>query len=368
MSNIKDPRRYQILSSRMFFLNPGVRETPDEIFIDTYKDIVLEMKKTRKSDGKQVRKTFKISSFDSKADLLKAIKDFDYQIKDENDKFMNSKEGQQRIIDEKIVGTQEALDASKPLPLVDQDIRKVIEQEKTVAQHFSTNISQEKLSKDNEIRETITVPQIFASPDFLKFQKNNSGSTFLLCGSSKSGKSTLALQMAMVWKQKYPKTIIILVNDTWRSSGGIYRPLVDEYPDDVKVVNSDKITQTIQLVKKMQSESDGKHPVLFIIDDVIGSFWSGSIKQLINTLRNLNISTLMCLQQPTMFNPQNRGSINYVIGGRLNNQEQRKKFYDLFLAGLVWNKNTAMENYSQATENYGKIFIDAINDDVKKLV
>ncbi len=366
--SFKDSLKYEPITAHRFFKDEAVQKTPDEMFIQTFNDIVLVKHKFRKEDGKKISKTFRIKDYKSKEDLLRAIRDYDYDIKKQNETFIHSKAGQQQIADKKIEGIETALQQAKPLPLIGEDVKESIQQEKLITQHFSTNIAPTETSKDIGIQETISIPQIFASPDFLKFQKNNSGSTFLLCGSSKSGKSTLALQMAMVWKQKYPKTIIILVNDTWRSSGGIYRPLVEEYPEDVKVVSSEKLDTTIKLVKKMQSESDGKHPVLFVIDDVVGSFWSHSIKQLINTLRNLNISTIMCLQQPSMFNPQNRGSINFVIGGRLNNAEQRKRFYELFLNGLIWNRNTYLENYSKATENYGKIFIDMINDEVKKLV
>ncbi len=366
--SFKESLKYEPITAHRFFKDEAVQKTPDEMFIQTFHDIVLVKHKFRKEDGKKVSKSFRIKDYNSKEDLLRAIRDYDYDIKKLNENFIHSKAGQQQIADKKIQGIEETLEKSKPLPLIDQDVKELIKQEKLIQQHFSKDTVPNSSSKDIGIHDTITVPQIFSSPDFLKFQKNNSGSTFLLSGSSKSGKSTLALQMAMLYKQKYPKAIIILVNDTWKSSGGIYRPLVEEYPDEIKVVSSDKLDTTIKLVKKMQSESDGKHPVLFVIDDVIGSFWSQGIKQLINTMRNLNVSTIMCLQQPSMFNPQNRGSINYVIGGRLNNAEQRKRFYELFLHGLIWDKHTYLENYAKATENYGKVFIDMINDEVKKLV
>lgn len=368
MKSVSASLKYKPISSHRFFNDEDVKKTPDDSFILKFQDIVLEKHKIRKQDGKSVGKTWRIKDFSSKEDLMRAIKDFDYEINKQNQDFMNSKAGQLRQAEEKIETIQDALQQAKPLPLVDDDVKKIMQQEKVIQQHFSTDISQETPSKDTGIRGIISIPEIFSSPDFLKFQKNNSGSTFLLCGSSKSGKSTLALQMAMIWKAKYPKTIIILVNDTWRSSGGIYQPLVQEYPDDVKVVSSDKIETTIKLVKKIQSESDAKHPILFLIDDVIGSFWNGQIKWLINVGRNLNVSTIMCLQQPTMFNPQNRGSINFVIGGRLNNAEQRKRFYELFLKGLIWDNKNYLDNYAKETENYGKIFVDMLNDEVKKLV
>lgn len=366
---IDDVRRYQVLSSRMFFNDEEVKNTPDAEFMLKYANVVLEMSKQRKEDNKKIRRTFKIRDFANKDDLMKAIRDFDYEVKKQNEKFMNSKKGQQRIIDGKIEEVSDMLQKAKPQPLIDEDIQKIISQEKQVAQHFSSNISVAPASGANGIRDTITIADIFASPDFNKFAKTGSGSTFLLVGSSKSGKSVCALNLAMIWKKKFPKLIIVLVNDTWKASGGVFKPLIDEFGEDVKVVNSDKLDATIKLVKQLQAESDSKYPILFLIDDMVSSFYDSKLKWLINAGRNLNISTIMCLQTISMFHPSNRGSINYVIAGRLNNQEQRKKLYDMFLAGLLpWSKAESMDNYQRETDNYQKIFIDCINDEVKKLI
>lgn len=366
---IDDVRRFQVLSSRMFFNDETVKSTPDSEFIQKYNNVVLEMSKMRKEDNKKIRRTFKIRDFANKDELLKSLRDFDYEVKKENEKFINSKKGQQRIIDGKIEEVNDMLQKAKPQPLIDEDIQKIISQEKQVAQHFSNNISVAPTSEPNGIRDKITVPEVFALPDFNKFAKSGSGSTFLLVGSSKSGKSVCALNLAMVWKKKFPKLIIILVNDTWKASGGVFSPLINEFPDDVKIVSSDKLDATIKLVKQLQSESSGKYPFLFLIDDMVSSFWDNKLKWLINAGRNLNINTIMCLQTISMFHPSNRGSINYVIAGRLNNAEQRKKLYDMFLAGLLpWDKKDAMDNYQRETDNYAKIFIDCINDKVSKLI
>jgi len=381
---VDDVRRFQVLSSRMFLNDEQVKNTPDSEFIVKYNDIVLEMSKMRKEDNKKIRRTFKIRDFTSKDELLKSMKDFDYDVRKQNEKFMNSKKGQQRIVDGKIEEISDMLEKAKPQPLIDEDVQKIISQENQVAQHFAAKIANrdEVRSRDISVtptltesarspllRDKITIADIFASPDFNKFAKTGSGSTFLLVGSSKSGKSVCALNLAMVWKKKFPKLIIVLVNDTWKASGGVFQPLIDEFPEDVKVVSSDKLDSTIKLVKQLQSESSGKYPFLFLIDDMVSSFYDSKLKWLINAGRNLNINTIMCLQTISMFHPSNRGSINYVIAGRLNNAEQRKKLYDMFLAGLLpWDKKDAMDNYQRETDNYQKIFIDCINDEVKKLI
>jgi len=379
----KDLRKYREVQSRTFFMHPEVKSCPDEVFIEKFKDVVLQMTKTKKEDGKKVRKLFKIREYQTKDELLKALKDFDHSIREKNKDYLNSERGQKQLLVQKVDNIKEAVEQGKTIHQEPESLQKIMKEEETLSKILTPELNLRDCIADNQnpsrnpsrnistevdVLPKLSLSQMFSLPDFIKYQNTKSGSTYLLCGSSKSSKSTTCLQMALIWKKKYPKTIIIMINDSWISSGGVYKPLLDEYNDDVKVVSSDKLNDAVKLISKIQTESDSKHPVLFILDDVVNSFWNQNVKKLFCTLRNKNISTIMAVQNMNMVHPSSRGSLNYIIGLRQNNTESRKKFYDNYLHGLMWNKNNFSENYARETDNYGRIFIDMLNDKVYKLV
>lgn len=203
---------------------------------------------------------------------------------------------------------------------------------------------------------------ILASPDVVKNISVGSGSTFLFLGSSKSGKTTSMIQAALTFKRLYKKTIIILCSGTYKSDGGMWSSLKTELGDDFIPVED--LSKSVDLAETIQKETNGVKPILFLIDDIVDQKNNKSALKLFTTLRNLNISTMMALQHCMMFNKNSRGSVNYIIAGRLNNSESINDCWDKFMRGLYSDKKNYLNDYINDTLNYKKLVIDMLNDKI----
>lgn len=229
----------------------------------------------------------------------------------------------------------------------------------------STLISLKEISRSTEVGDNITLAQIIASPDVVSNISKGSGSTFLLVGSSKSGKTTTMVQFATIWKKYFPNSICILLSATYKADGGAYSSIGSAYGEDFMV--TDHTNESITLAEKLQKSSSGKFPILFLLDDIVDQKNNKYILKLFTTLRNLNISTVMASQTCMLFNKSNRSNVNYLIAGKLNNSESIKDCYEKFLKGLYSDNNSYQDQYKKDTMNYRKIFIDLLNDKIYKI-
>lgn len=317
----------------------------------------------------------------------KKFDDFNYEIDEENRKWREkvrdtAKEQVKNAMN--IVGPNSRINNSlertiaikEKMDLAEKDAKNVLSN--TSANVIQTGMTEEEkdninstlsslksLKEERNIGNKITLSQIIASPDVVSNISKGSGSTFLLVGSSKSGKTTCMVQFATIWKKFFPNTICILLSATYKADGGAYSSITSCYGDDCIV--TEHIDEAINLVEKLQKSSSAKFPILFLLDDIVDKKNNKYILKLFTTLRNLNISTVMASQTCMLFNKSNRSNVNYLIAGKLNNSESVKDCYEKFLKGLWSDNDSYQEQYKKDTANYGKIFVDLLNDKISYL-
>lgn len=297
-------------------------------------------------------------------ELLLAFDMFNKNINDQNREFKA-----------KIKAIQKDLKNQSLNTLKDNNIKKADNiSSDLLNKYFSEVKNDEILNKSEKINEkTIMKPKhdeyeiinmqsVLSNPDVVKNMASGSGSTFLAIGSSKSGKTSLMVKFGMMFYKLYPKTNVILISDSYTLNAPKYQLLKDNIDEGhLNIVSPTKLTDAINLAESMQKETGGQYPLLFLLDDIITQKNNKHIMKLFLTLRNLNISTFMCLQSCMLFHKSSRGNVNYIFAGKLNNNECIEEFYEKFLKGTYSGKKEYEKDYIKDTADYGKLFIDNLN-------
>lgn len=345
--------------------------TPDQ-FKKLYGSTIVQKMKKDKTLGTMVTQRWNLSDFASKEDFLTAVMEWNHSIESKNASVIQTKLARAQAV--KAALTTKATTLEKDAKGAEKavldnpekkDEQKIEEHAEKVLEQVAPEANEpQPTAEDPTDFPKINLAGIFSLPDFVKYQAAGSGSTFFFVGSSKSGKSTAMIEFGIMYKERYPETVIILVSETQRANGGIYKPLIDKAGDHM-IIAKPNLPDVVKFVEKLQKRNSDPVPILILIDDMVTGKNSPEMKKLFVTLRNLNVSTALAAQTVRMFSKDNRSNVNYIFAGRLNNSEIAEDMYDIFLKGVVpWNKKNAIEEYDKVTNGYNKLFVDQLNDKV----
>lgn len=152
---------------------------------------------------------------------------------------------------------------------------------------------------------------------------NDTGNTILLLGSSKAGKTTFLIYL-------YDN---LFSDKNQDSCKGGYLPIlfsqnkhaqIYKDPKMKNIIKCDKFTKASETLiykcQKINQEIDkapppSNNPINFLVmlDDVINIKRGSIVSNLILTLRNSNISSIISLQYPKLFGPDCRGNVNNIL-------------------------------------------------------
>ena len=180
------------------------------------------------------------------------------------------------------------------------------------------------------------------------------GCSFIMCGSTRSGKTTL---LNYLYKRHFKDHISVLMSNSLNS---------DAY-DMLKkhCVTSDfYFPEILKDMYKINHETKNNYEFLAIIDDVPDKREDAEMKRLMTIYRNSRISSIVCAQIATMVNKQARSNINYILLGRMNSSSEVERNIKEYLQGHLptsWKMTLKIQWYKQATEHYQWIVLDNIN-------
>jgi hypothetical protein len=180
------------------------------------------------------------------------------------------------------------------------------------------------------------------------------GVSFVLCGSTRSGKTTI---LNYLWKKHFQNHISILMSNSLNS---------DAY-DMLKknCVTSDfYFPEILKECYKINHETKNHYEFFAIIDDVPDKREDPEMKRLMCIYRNSRISSIVCAQTATMINKMARSNINWVFLGRMNSSSEVERNIKDYLQGHLPTTMKMTQKimwYKQATENYQWIVLDNIN-------
>lgn len=173
------------------------------------------------------------------------------------------------------------------------------------------------------------IDKVFNSLKFEPFNLdvdiNDDAYTICIYGSSKSGK-TFFLKWLLKKYFSSNKLITTLMSPSIVKN--VYKDI------DKKIIKSDKYQpRVMRAFRKIQQRTGSKYRFLTVLDDVVDSKSSKQIRSAILTDRNLFLNFIICLQYSNLLDKGNRGSINYYIFKKYNNNEIVEGVMDLFLGG-----------------------------------
>lgn len=193
-----------------------------------------------------------------------------------------------------------------------------------------------------------------ANIDTLQVPDMKFGCSFLLLGSTRSGKSTL---VNYLYQKYFTKHITTLMSNSLQS-------------DAYKFIKKKCVTSDLyhpEILKEMYQinhETENHYPFMVILDDLTHVRHDKQYQRLLTIYRNSRISAIVSAQGLTMFDSIARTNINFVMLGRLNNDLAIEKVIKEYLIShFPRNINMAdkIKLYRELTENHYWIVIDNIN-------
>jgi hypothetical protein len=200
-----------------------------------------------------------------------------------------------------------------------------------------------------------TAPEPFERKEFkLDLPDDKFGVSFLLLGSTRSGKSTL---MNHLYENYFKDYITTLHTNSLQSE--IYKPLKKS-----AITCPSYFPDMIKETCKINKECDNKYKFLHIVDDVVDKKNDSTLISLFTIGRNARQTGIICGQTLTIFNSIARTNINYVVLMKLNSDmaiEQVVKSYLRSYFPAEYNVNEMIREYKRLTDNHNFIVIDNIN-------
>jgi hypothetical protein len=196
-------------------------------------------------------------------------------------------------------------------------------------------------------------PIPFQNIDTLMFPDNKFGCSFLLLGSTRSGKSTIINYLHDKYFKKY---ITVLMSNSLQSDA--YKPLKkhcvlsDWYHSDV-----------LKEMYHINHETNNHYQFCCIIDDCTHVRYDKQYQRLLTIYRNSRMSCIVSAQNLTMFDSTGRTNINFVLLGRLNNTKSIETVIKEYLLGY-FPRNIRMIDkvamYQQLTDDHHWLVLDNI--------
>ena len=141
------------------------------------------------------------------------------------------------------------------------------------------------------------------------------GKSFLLCGSTRSGKTTM---MNYLYEKYFKKHATVVMSNSLNS---------DAY-DHVKrhcVLSDLYHGEVLKEMYTINHSTKNHYEFCVILDDLTHVKNDKEYMRLLTIYRNSRISCIVSAQGISMFNKTSRGNINFVILGRLNSDAEVEK-------------------------------------------
>lgn len=196
---------------------------------------------------------------------------------------------------------------------------------------------------------------LFPEKKFEIDMPTNGGISILLCGSTRSGKTTA---LAHILETYFKKHVGVLFTESPQAS--IYKQMdIVQCP-----CYEPKIVKTMYQINR---DTKNHYPFLVVLDDLVTAKFDKELLKTLTIYRNSQISCIVSAQALTLFNSAGRTNINIVILMKLNSDEQIEKCVKAYL-GSYFPPNTRMLDklriYKELTEDHHFFCINNLTGDV----
>jgi GTPase SAR1 family protein len=190
--------------------------------------------------------------------------------------------------------------------------------------------------------------------DELEVPDGKFGFSILLCGSTRSGKTSM---MNYLYDSHFKKHITTIMSNSLQS---------DAY-DHVKrfcILSDLYHGEMLKEMYQINHATENHYQFCIILDDLSHVKNDKEYLRLLTIYRNSRISCIVCAQGISMFNKTARGNINFVILGRLNSDaEVEKVVREYCLSYFPRNMNMVekITYYRKLTDDHFFLVLDQVN-------
>lgn len=201
---------------------------------------------------------------------------------------------------------------------------------------------------------------VLNAPDF---KKDGSGKSTIILASSQGGKTTVMDYILNKWF--LDKNVITIV-----MSPSINAEIYKGIRKNKNVITTDYYNEEmIKDLARIQRKTSNKYNFAIFLDDIIDEKKSDQILKMVLTYRNLNISTVINMQDSKLVSRPVRHNGNNFIFVRMNTDDAIRDALDLFLNSYapfseLCNKNEKINMYKELTKNNNFIYLNALHNTI----
>jgi hypothetical protein len=189
------------------------------------------------------------------------------------------------------------------------------------------------------------------------------GNSTVLLGSSKAGKSST---MMYLYRKHYGGANQISILFASNPQIPLYAPKDRQTKRLITVTGYDP--RLIRLARAINRGAGNKYEFMFMLDDIIDQRQDKTLAELILTLRNSNISSMVCLQYGNLLAKMSRSNVNNILLFRFNNDEAIEVVIAQYLRSHFRKIGITPDNmvafYKQMTDDHGFIYIHPASDTI----
>jgi len=191
----------------------------------------------------------------------------------------------------------------------------------------------------------------------LQFPDDKFGCSFLLCGSTRSGKTTILNHLYNTYFRKHITTVM---------SNSLNSDAYD-YIKQFCVLSDLYHPELLKELYHINHQTENHYKFCIVLDDLAHVKNDKEYLRLLTQYRNQRISCIVSAQGISMFNKTARGNINYVCLGRLNSDAEVEKVVKEYLLSYFpreMNIQEKIQHYRDLTNDHWWIILDQVNGDV----
>ena len=187
------------------------------------------------------------------------------------------------------------------------DLNQDIIQDQQPNKEETTNFMNEKIASNPTVDNIIA--NLKFSPFKLDVNPDETGSSIVIFGSSKSYKTTI---LKRILKKYYSKDTITLL-----CAQNVHAKIYKDLPKEI-IKTDEYCAGAVKAMYRINKKTDNKYPFVVAIDDIIDKKSDKDLEKLFLTLRNAKISVIILLQDITLLKSTARGNANIVIFRKFN--------------------------------------------------
>ena len=194
---------------------------------------------------------------------------------------------------------------------------------------------------------------------FTKWITEKTGSSLVIMGKSKSGKTSFLSKIV----KNLPKDIIKIV-----ISPNIHNEIYTSMKNRC-VYSPEFNVDLIKLCQRMNQKTKNHYRFCIILDDLIDEKSNTMVLKMFLTLRNSNISVILSVQSTMLINKLIRGNANYILLGKLSGEESILDTYKKFLINYkdelgIKSDKDIIPVYDSLTKDYNFIFVNSLKEKI----